>query len=228
MQPKFVNVGNRIYQMGFQALITFANGVVAAMTAASSTFVTPSPDLADITTAADDMQIALDDWGLPGARGSRLQYTNLLSARLILRNLLEQEAGYVQNIARSTAPAYDDQKVIVLSAGMRAKDASNSLAAYGPVQAGRQLVFQRLLGTGKVHLRWKKPLVLPGANSKPPFYNVQVYTGAQLNQLLLTFQSTKTFAEIQLGSGQQGRVVINPVSAAGVGASSSSIIVLGQ
>lgn len=225
---KNASVGNRLYQMDYQTLANFATNASAAMLAAIATFATPVPALADIDAAVVTLQANINLWGGVGNRGSHADLVNLRASRNALRSLLEQEANYVENIARTSSPLFADQAAVILSAGMRVKDVSNSLPLYGPPQKARQLVRQALLGSGKIFLKWAKPLVLPGANSKPAFYIVQRGTPSPAPAFATIGSVTKTSFTDQSTSGQQFVYQVLAVSAAGISAPSDPALCIAQ
>lgn len=218
-----VSVANRVYEMSYQTLLNFSENVVAQMTAAIATFATPTPALATITTANTNLQARITAWGNEGNRGSHADLIALRSARDEVRNLLEQEAGYVQGVARSLAPLAVDQKDIILSAGMRPKDDSQILPAPNPPQNARQLVKQNLLGTLQIALKWAKPLTLPGSNSKPPFYYLQSSDDNVVWNTIATV--TKTSALVQMPTN--ATVYFRVIAVNATGQSGPSVTIVG-
>ena len=81
----------------YSALASLAYQIVADMTIAIANFPTPSPALAAITAAANTVVDNIALWGPVGNRGSHQDLLNLRASCLVLRNLLVEEAAYVQD-----------------------------------------------------------------------------------------------------------------------------------
>lgn len=213
--------------MTFQSLADFSQAVHDAMVTNAVTFPSPPVDMVTFQADITALDAAITAWGTVGARGSHADYLALLSARQAILNDLDALGGYVQGVARANFPgSYVDQQNVVLLAAMRSKSDSNRLALWGVVNDFTVLVKQNLLGTGIIHLRWKKPDVPPGALSKPASYNVYVSD----DNLTFAFDSnvTSTSFSPTVGSGVHKYFKVAPVSAAGEGGMSSSIGGYGQ
>lgn len=153
------NVKIPVRKTQYQALVTFAQNVVVAMTAAIADFATPNPALATITAAAIACQTAINNWGVVGARGTHNQLMILRSDALTLYNLIVAEAAYVQSIVSFTGGTYADQLALITSSGFSSK---NSPSPQGPLQAVENLHQMYAPGVSiyTPKLKWKKPLGL--------------------------------------------------------------------
>ena len=223
-----VVVANRTRQMSFQSLADFVAAVILGLTG-SVTFPTPPVSLVDLGTHHDTLQDAIDAWGIVGNRGSHAQYVALLSAAQQCIVDMTATAGYVQTTSRTAFPgSISDQTAAVLSAGMRAKNPSNALPTWGAAQNLRQLLKQNLQGSGYILLKWAKPLVLPGAESKPPAYNV--YSAATPTDpfLFIATVSTTSYLDTLAGLGVQKYYTIRAVGASGLGVETAAILGIGQ
>lgn len=219
-----VVVANRTYAMSFQTLANFAQAVHDALSA--PIFANPPVTLVQLQTDIDAMQAAINAWGTILNRGSHADYITLLAATQTVSIDLASLGGFVQTIARNSSPGdYNAQKTVVLLAAMRVKDDANRLALWGPVNNFRPLIKQNLQGTGIVQLKWDKPNVVPGANSRPPTYNVYSSTDNLTFNFLASTSST-TYLD-NIGTGNSKYYKIAPVSAAGVGGMSPSIQAFG-
>jgi len=220
---KQVSVANRTYGMSYQTLFDFGTNVVAAMTAAVAVFVAPTPALADITTALTSLQTSITLWGVKGNRGSHAELVALRAARNLVRSLLEQESSYVQGVARSLSSVPEDEKDTILLAGMRPKDDANTLPIPNAPVNARQLVRQKYLSTKKIFMKWKKPLVDPGSNSKPAFYIVSV-SATPTGTFNQTAQTIKTSLVYEASNNDTIYFKVVAVNAAGTSGNSDIIV----
>ena len=147
----------------YSALASLAYQIVADMTIAIANFPTPSPALAAITAAANTVVDNIALWGPVGNRGSHQDLLNLRASCLVLRNLLVEEAAYVQNTVPLT-DSYPDQAAWIASSGFSVKNSPTPQGLLGPPQDFHQL-FQNGVSIYTPKLKWKKPLGLTSANN---------------------------------------------------------------
>jgi hypothetical protein len=159
-RPQVV-IGVRVNQ--YSALASLAFQVVADMTAAIASFPTPFPTLATITTQATLVESLIAIWGPVGNRGSHSDLLNLRAACLTLRDLLVQEAAYVQNSVDPTL-SYPDQAAVIASSGFAVKNSPVPQGILAPPQGLHQL-FQAGISPYTPKLKWTKPLDLTSPNN---------------------------------------------------------------
>jgi len=176
-------------------LIAFCGNVVTQMTAASQQFATPSPALADVTTAINKLDVA-NQAALDGGRQAIIDRN---AARAELLSLTRQLAAYVQNQCQNDLS-------ILISSGF---DAVRVPAPIGPLPApSTPIVLQGPVSgsivarTGKVYgasaYNWRAALA-----SAPTVY-VQT---AQTTAARYTFEG--------LTSGEIYNVEVNALGASG-------------
>lgn len=227
VSPNVASVANRLNSMSFQTLADFCQTMHDALVANAVTFPAPPVATATFQTNITTFQNAIIAWGAPGARGSHANHIAVLAARQQVLDDATSEASYVQAVARAIAPGnVNDQKATILLGGCRVKNDSNQLQPWGQVNNFRQLVKQNMLGTGNIVLRWSKPNVVPGANSKPNAYNVYV-SDDDITYTWAAATSSTTFI-LNAGQGILKYFKIAPVSAQGQGATSASLQCYGQ
>jgi hypothetical protein len=121
------------------ALLGVARAIVQAMDANKKTFANPSPALAVITTAADDLEVAQSE--VKAGAKNAVPARNAKAGVLV--NLLDAEKAYVQQIANAADPA---QAVdIIQSAAMNVKHVGvprprTFAAKAGPVSGSAKVV----------------------------------------------------------------------------------------
>ena len=98
------------------ALINEAKGMVTAMTNNSATFTAPSPPLAALTSAINELEVA-ETAALARTRGAA---TTRNDKRAALVQLLEQERTYVQTVADTNM---ENGAALIQSAGMSVRKA---------------------------------------------------------------------------------------------------------
>ena len=98
------------------ALINEAKGMVTAMTNNSASFTAPSPPLAAITSAINELEVA-ETAALARTRGAA---TTRNDKKAALVQLLEQERTYVQTVADANM---ENGAAIIQSAGMSVRKA---------------------------------------------------------------------------------------------------------
>lgn len=227
MGPNVASVANRLNSMALQTLADFCQTMHDALVANAVTFPALPVAAATFQNNITAFQNSINAWGAPGARGSHANYVAVLAARQQVLDDATSEASYVQAIARAISPGnVNDQKATILLGGCRVKNDSNQLQPWGQVNNFRQLVKQNMLGTGNIVLRWKKPNVVPGANSKPNAYNIYVSDDNVTFTWIATTSSTTYIQNV--GQGTLKYFQIAPVSAQGQGALSASLQCYGQ
>ncbi|MEP7169256.1 MAG: hypothetical protein ABI855_07780 [Bacteroidota bacterium] len=176
--------------------IGFGRNIVTEMTANIATFATPSPALAAITTATDNLEIAYTA-SLDGGRSATAEKNAREEA---FDTLVTALANYVDGVAKG-------DETIILSAGMEAKRAPRPIGV--PAQV---LDLSANIGilSGEIALRWKK------------VYGAAIYLVYQKREIADPFnligESTKTkFINSGLASAQRYYYKVVAVGAAGVG-----------
>jgi len=114
MRKRF-KVKLELFRKSVSELLTFGSSVVSHINT-NSFFVTPHPDLADITTALTELQTASDN-----ANGGGLEEHSIMNdKRQIVEDLLTECGHYVEDIAND-ATNVDQETTVIDSAGMRVK-----------------------------------------------------------------------------------------------------------
>ena len=129
MRNRFL-VSLKLARLSVGALLDFGSGIVAHMTG-NAAFAVPAVALADITTALSDLQSASND----ALNGGITEVAIREEKRLIVEQLLTDEAHYVESVAND--PANDGSEIsIIESAGMTVRGFSPRQKAVFAVFAG--------------------------------------------------------------------------------------------
>ena len=141
----------------YSALAALGNAVIAGITG-NANFATPTPLLADLQTAVDDVTAGIATWGPKANRGSHASLMDLQLKARILSDMLKAEAQYVQITAQAAALTdYDLMANIITSSGFALKTPGSPQGILQKVQNFHQFV-SRQLNSNEVRLSWKKPL----------------------------------------------------------------------
>lgn len=208
----------------YQPLADFAYQVVVAMTGNLS-FTTPSPTLASITTAADDVVDAIGVWGPQGNRGSHAELLDLRNKALILRNLLLQEMGYVQTTAYlAGGNDYVLIASIISTSAFSVKNAPTPQGLLAQPQSIHQ-VFSPTISQYTPKIAFKKPIGLHSPNN---VHGYQILRGATNDPNLATILITVTktsYIDTTAVPGQQYFYFARGVNTNGPGVFSADLAV---
>ena len=156
----------------YNALDLLARNVIANMTANVASFPTPAPTLVALSAQEVILANLITAWGVAGARGSHQDLMNLRAASFSMRNMLVQEAAYVQNLV-NPSDTYADQAAFILLSGFAVKNAATPQGVLGAPTNLHQF-FSQTISINFNKLKWKKPI---GLNSK---VNVKSYFIARM------------------------------------------------
>jgi hypothetical protein len=201
----------------YSALASLAFQIVADMTTAIGNFPTPSPALAVITAAADVVVTNIGLWGPVGNRGSHQDLLNLRASCLTLRNLLVEEAAYVQNSV-NLADSYPDQAAFIASSGFAVKNSPVPQGLLGAPQNLHQL-FQNGVSISTPKLKWAKPLGLTSPNNCKS-YNIYRSVAPAPGTYLATVTRT-SFIDLTAPAGSNIIYYVKGVNTDGEGAESN-------
>jgi hypothetical protein len=176
--------------------IEFGRQVVIAMTG-NANFATPSPGLAVITAATDDLETAYNDAQVGGTLQTALMYEKERDWDSKMTAL----GNYVDNIAMG-------DQAIILSAAMETKKQSTPVG----IPARVENVKVSALHSGELFIKWKSVF---GARSYLGYLKIDG-EGDEEYQLLI--KSTRAKATVTgLTSGTKYVIVIEAIGSAGVG-----------
>lgn len=155
----------------YNAIKTLASNVIAAMTTNVASFPTPAPTIAALALQYAALSAAITAWGPVGARGSHADLLALRAASYTMRNMLVQEAAYVQNLV-NPSDTYADQSFFISLSGFAVKNAGSPQGVLGAPENLHQ-AFANNVDISFAKIAFKKPL---GLLSKG---NVKSYTIAR-------------------------------------------------
>lgn len=166
-QPIYLQIANRINRLSYNGLSALAQQIHDELDTNAATFTAPPVILADLQTAIDDFNAAIQEAGIKGNKGSHASIIAVRGLRDALRVILIQEAKYVLSVVRTDAGRFNAQSAILLSSGMRAKKGSTSQATPGQIRNLRQSTQATPLVDGgrSAKIMWDKPRVSPRGQS---------------------------------------------------------------
>lgn len=168
----------------FAGIASLAANVISGLTANPGNFPTPDPTVGDLTTAYNNLTAAIATWGPVHARGSHADWVNLVAAATICRDMIFQEAAYVQNQVDPTA-IYSVQAAFIVTSGFSVKNLPVPQGVLNPPENLRRLM-SLSISEDDIMLDWEKPLGLTSPN------NVKFYTIVNNGGPLPVQTSTKT------------------------------------
>jgi hypothetical protein len=137
-------------------------------------FVSPSPTIAALETAAMDVMIADTAWGTPHNRGSHKDLIDLRAKTIVLAQLLKAMSQYVQNVAQIIAGTnYPVMQTIMVSSGFVLKKQRSPQGMLQSVTDLRNLRTRRV-NYNQVQLKWEMPL---GVTSHTNVKSYKIYRG---------------------------------------------------
>lgn len=180
--PLNVLSANRLQRMSYNKLVTAAQQLHDEMLLNVATFATPPVDLGDFQDQIDAFKVAIQDWGIKGARGSHQDRVTTTQARELVQASFLSNVGYAVEISNAdSTQSFLTKLQTLLSAGIREKSHNTRQSAPQQPRNMRILAKANQLGTGFSDLRWKRPGTSPkGSASKPNFY--EVWAINQMNQ----------------------------------------------
>jgi hypothetical protein len=147
----------KLHKRSVTELIALANNICTKMAAAAATFSSPVIPIAQVTTAIDNLVDAVASATDKGRTAVQLRNT----AAKVLKELLKQQAAYVESIAAG------DGDIIMVLAGMDLKRVGPRM--YENVYPPQNLVISYTKNSAELKLKWSTV-----SNAKN--YSVQVST----------------------------------------------------
>lgn len=138
-----------------RVMVALARSVVTKMTG-NPDFVTPVPTLADVTTAADALEVANLQAGFRFNRGGKAATDIKLARANELYQLLLRLGAYVMHIARTTAATIQDQSVIITGSGFPTFNPQKGKKLLQNSSFNRRVNNRNIPATSRI-IQWKKP-----------------------------------------------------------------------
>ena len=143
---KTERVSLRLSERSVNDKIEFSRNLQNAMNG-NSQFANPSPTLAAIKTATDNLETA----ALAAADGAKSKIAFMHQQEALLDNLLQQLGNWVDSLAKAAAAAGGDAQALILAAGMDFRRSANK-APLPFAPSGLNVVSVR---EGEADLKWK-------------------------------------------------------------------------
>lgn len=206
----------------YAALQSLSDKVIQSLTGNLS-FPAPSPPVAVLQAAADDLTAAIAAWGPAGMRGARKELFHLRSTAIHMRNLLLKEAAYVMNLVDLSASP-EEQARFITSSGFTAKESRNLQGVLEAVRNFHQVISPRLNGW-EVKLRWEKPLNVVVNSNVKSYLVFRSETGSFSDAEFLDAVTRTTFTDYNPIRGATNTYFIIAINNAGRGAISVAVSV---
>lgn len=147
----------RLSPVSYSGLVDLGNRVVASL-AGNISFTTPAVTLMSLQTAITNVVDAIALWGPKGNHGSHADLVNLRQKALVLRQLLQSEAKYVEITAQLAAGTdFVTMTTIIVSSGYQLSNAATPQGILQMVQNFHRFD-TRKVNPNQVKLKWKRPL----------------------------------------------------------------------
>lgn len=152
------NLRIKLGQSMYRKMVALARTMVLKMTG-NANFVTASPSLASVTTAADNLATSMQYLGQKRNRGSKAQLLQAKDDYVVLRDLVLQLISYVKNTASAAAlPDTNDYNNIIVSSGAGLQTRGNR-GIVNRMQVARRVaqVNDGINNSYDPRLNWEKP-----------------------------------------------------------------------
>lgn len=184
----------------YNLISLLASNVTADMATNIAIFPVPSPTLVAINAQKTIVDGLITAWGPVGARGSHADLVALRAATYILRNMLVQEAAYVQNLV-NPSDTYADQVNFIIRSGFAVKNAPTPQGVLGAPTNLHQM-FAQTVPINDCKLKWKKPIGLNSKGNVKSYVIARNITGLAPTSADVIGTSTKTsFLDTTLVAG---------------------------
>jgi len=144
------SIALKLFGMPYSEVLYYGKKIHEGLANNVATYPVPAVSLADQLIANDNLQLAIEIYGVTGNRGSRLENVTLNDACEVVRGNLKRLANYCEAVTPNDVTNWVNvgftPKQLPAKAGV-------SAAPSGVVQ-----VYRRNTLAGSIHLVWEKPL----------------------------------------------------------------------